>query len=81
MECSCAEDLEPGSEHDVTVTPRVSSAEELVDAIGDVELGIEFSVRRVKAYANTVLEAAAQDVQERGMREAATVIRRRKGTV
>lgn len=32
----------------------------------------------IRIYANLVLEAAATDVQERGMKEAATVIRRRK---
>ena len=43
------------------------SAEELVDAIGDPELGIEFSVIRIKKYARAVLETAAQLADKEGI--------------
>ncbi len=44
----------------------------------DYQQVIEIVAADIRVYANLVLEAAATDVQERGMKEAATVIRRRK---
>ncbi len=39
---------------------------------------IEIVTTDISVYSDMVLEAAAKDVQERGMKEAAKVIRRRK---